>query len=74
MRAISLLILLLIIPYQFAFKHKESFDEDKITVILIAIDILYALKLIFQSFLTPYIDEQNNTINQPKLIFKHFIR
>jgi hypothetical protein len=74
LRAISLLILILLVPYQFAFKHKANFDEIIITYVLIAIDILYAIKLIFQSFMIPYVDRQHNTINRPKLIFKNFIK
>lgn len=65
--------MLLILPFQFAFKNKPSFDEDFITASLITIDILYLIKLILQSFLLPYVDDRNNIVNQPREIFRHFI-
>lgn len=72
-RAISILLLLLIIPFQFAFKNKSTFEGDLIFIALISIDLLYAVRLIFQSFLLPYVDKLGNTITNPAHIFKNFI-
>lgn len=72
-RAISLLIMLMIVPFQFAFKNESEFHEETITFYLIIIDILYGIKLFFQSFLLPYVDRMGNTITHPREIFKKFI-
>lgn len=74
-RAICILMVLSIVPFQFAFKHKTNFkDEDRITRDLIVIDVLYSINLILQASCIPYIDRFGNTVTHPRKIFHHFIR
>lgn len=73
-RSLSVILTLMLVPYQFAFKESPSYQNSGITIVLIIVDGLYLVRCVLDAFFITYLDINGFRITDDKLIFKKFVK